>query len=104
MSILLVSTLQTKLDRLQTKIKQKGLSFRLLFRKAGVRLNPKNPWSHYHLAKCLLELKRWQDAEVVYRKTLELNLMSLGTKTMARCRGGLPKNLRTQSRNCPSTS
>ncbi|USR90292.1 tetratricopeptide repeat protein [Phormidium yuhuli AB48] len=73
MSILLVSTLQTKLDRLQAKIKHKGIVLELVFRKTGVRLNPQNPWSHYHLAKCFLKLKRWQDAEVVYRKTLELN-------------------------------
>ena len=74
MSILLVSTLQTKLDRLQAKIKHKGIVLELVFRKTGVRLNPQNPWSHYHLAKCFLK-----------------------AKTMARCRGGLPKNLRTQS-------
>lgn len=73
MSILLFATVQSTLESLQKKIKRTGLSLKLLFRKARVRFNPHNAWAHYHLAKYLLELKRWQDAEGVYRKTLKLN-------------------------------
>ncbi|MCC5897965.1 MAG: tetratricopeptide repeat protein [Phormidium sp. BM_Day4_Bin.17] len=73
MNIFLSSNLQFKLSHLKDRINKKKGALQVYFRRIGVRLNPQNPWSYYHLAKALLKLKKWKEAESFYRKTLEIN-------------------------------
>ncbi|PPT08393.1 putative deacetylase sulfotransferase [Geitlerinema sp. FC II] len=49
------------------------LAVRLLFFRFDVRLHPRDPWKNYYLAKTLLQLRRWQDAEFYYRRVTELD-------------------------------